>query len=174
MGPAAKAAAGDVKAVGEKANDPGLKVWVAAALVALGTDANANSKIVLAALKDKTAKTAHSSAVEAAEFLGPKAKPGVSDLLDVLKDKAQPDLVREKAARTLGKLTAKEAVRPLTDMLRDPDRDVRRAAAEALGMMGAEAVTAAPKLRELAKTDPTVADAALAALDKIEPEKKRE
>jgi hypothetical protein len=41
-------------------------------------------------------------------------------------------------------------------------------------MMGAEAVTAVPKLRELAKTDPTVADAAQAALDKIEPEKKGE
>jgi HEAT repeat protein len=174
MGPAAKAVAPDVKALADKANDPTTKVWAAATLVALGTDADANSKIVLAALKDKTAKSTRGSAVEAAEFLGPKARSAVSDLLEVLQDKAQPTTVREKAARTLGKLTAKEAIRPLTEMLRDPDHSLRRASADALGLMGPEAVTAAPKLRELAKTDPSVADAALAALDKIEPEKKGE
>jgi hypothetical protein len=35
-------------------------------------------------------------------------------------------------------------------------------------------VTAAPKLRDLVKSDREVADAAQAALDKIEPEKKGE
>lgn len=176
MGDGAKAAAPDVKALGEKANDPGTKVWAAATLVALGTDADANSKVVLSALKDKAAnaKSARSVAVEAAEFLGPKAKPGVPDLVDVLQDKAQAGLVREKAARTLGRLGAKEALKPLTDTLRDPDKGVRRAAAEGLGLLGPDAVTAAPKLRDLVKSDREVADAAQAALEKIEPEKKGE
>ena len=40
--------------------------------------------------------------------------------------------------------------------------------------MGPDAVVAAPKLRDLIKLDPTVADAAQAALDKIEPAKKGE
>ena len=53
-------------------------MWVAATLVALGTDVDANSQVVLAALKDKSpqAKTARGTAVEAAEFLGPKGKAG--------------------------------------------------------------------------------------------------
>lgn len=173
MGAAAKSAAPEVKALGEKANDPGTKVWAAATLVALGADADANSKVVLAALKDKapTARSARNSAVEAAEFLGPKGKAAVPDLIDVLQDKNQPGIVREKAARTLGKLggQAKDAIRPLTDLLRDPDKSLRRAAVEALGLMGPEAVTAAPKLRDLIKSDPTIADAAQAALEKIEP-----
>ena len=176
MGPGARAAAPDVKALGEKANDPSTKVWAAATLAALGADAEANSKVVLAALKDKapTAKSARSAAVEAAEYLGPKAKPGVPDLVEVLQDKAQAGPVREKAARSLGKLAAKEAIRPLTDMLRDPDKGVRRAAAEGLGLLGPDAVVAAPKLRDLLKSDPALADAAQAALDKIEPAKKME
>jgi HEAT repeat protein len=176
MGPAAKAAAQEVKTFGEKVNDPGTKVWAAATLVALGSEADTNSKVVLAALKDKApnAKTTRSTAVEAAEFLGPKGRPAIPDLIEVLQDKAQPGTTREKAARSLGKLGAKEAVRQLTDALRDPDKALRRAAAEALGMLGPDAVTAAPKLRDLIKSDPSSAEAAQAALDKIEPGKKGE
>ena len=165
MGPAAKAAAPEVKAFGEKVNDPGTRVWAAATLVALGADADANSKVVLAALKDKAAnaKTARGTAVEAAEFLGPRGSPAVPDLIEVLQDKAQPGTTREKAARALGKLGAREAIRPLTDALRDPDKALRRAAAEGLGLMGPDAVIAAPKLRDLVKSDPSSADAAQAA-----------
>jgi HEAT repeat protein len=176
MGPAAKAAAGEVKGYVEKATDRGTKVLAAATLVALGTDADANAKVVLAALKDKapTAKAARAAAVEATEFLGPHGKAAVPDLLDVLQDKAQAGPVREKAARSLGKLgvPAKDAIRPLTDALKDPDKGVRRAAAEALGLMGPDAVVAAPKLRDLIKTDRDVAEAAQAALERIEQKKK--
>ena len=142
----------------------------------MGTDPDANSKIVLAALKDKApaAKTARGTAVEAAGYLGPKGKAAVPDLVDILQDKAQAVPVREKAAHTLGKLGAKDAIRPLTDALRDPDKALRRAAAEALGLMGPDAVVAAPKLRDLLKSDREVADAAQAALDQIEPGKKKE
>ena len=176
MGAGAKAAGPEVKAIGEKVSDPVIKVWAAATLVALETDADAGSQVVLAALKDKApaAKSARSTAVEAAEFLGPRAKPGVADLIEVLQDKTQATPVREGAARTLGKLAAKEAIRPLVDTLRDPDKGVRRAAADGLGSLGPDAVVAAPKLRDLVKSDPAAADAAQAALDRIESEKKME
>ena len=174
MGPGGKAAATDVKAFGDQSKDPAVKVWAAGALMAFGSDTDANGKIILAALKDKTAKSARSAAVDAAEFLGTKGRSAVPDLIDVLQDKSQATTVRERAARTLGKLgmQAKDAIRPLTDLLKDSDKGLRRAAADGLGSMGPDAVGAAPKLRDLIKSDPAVADAAQAALDKIEPEKK--
>jgi HEAT repeat protein len=178
MGAGAKAAAPEVKVLGEKANDASMKVWTAATLVALGTDTDANAKVVLAAIKDKsaTAKTVRGTAVEAAEFLGPKGRAAVPDLIEVLQDKAQPGPIREKAARTLGKLgpQSKESIRPLMDALRDKDKSVGRAAAEALGMLGPDAIVAAPKLRNVINSDRTLADAAEAALEKIEPGKKKE
>jgi len=56
-------------------------------------------------------------------------------------------------------------------MLRDPDRAARRAAAEALGMIGPDAIVAAARLRDLVRNDPAVADAARAALHRIDPPK---
>lgn len=183
MGAAGKAAANDVKTYQEQTKDPPSKVWASATLVAMGSDADANAKTVLAALKDTAPalKSTRVAAIEATELLGPRAKPAVPDLIEALKDKsavarADGGQVREKAARTLGKLgaTAKEAIKPLTDMLKDSDRTARRAAVEALGLMGPEAVSAAPSLRTLARTDSELAGAANAALDRIEPPKKTE
>lgn len=176
MGTQAQAAAPDVKALAEQAKDPGIKVWIAATLVALGTDIGPNTQVVLAALKDRERQSrfVHAAAVEAAGLLGAKGSAAVPELVEVLKDRAQPGAVREKAARSLGALRARGAIRPLTDALHDPSTDVRRAAAEALGALGADAITAAPKLRDLIKTDPEVAAAARAALEKIAPEKKAE
>jgi HEAT repeat protein len=59
-------------------------------------------------------------------------------------------------------------------MLRDTNPNARRAAAEALGIIGPDAIVAAPKLRELARSDPALADAAQDALDRIEPSPKME
>jgi HEAT repeat protein len=174
MGPAGKSATGDVKAYAEAANDPAAKIWAAGALMAFGVEVDANSKLVLAALKEKapTGKSARGAAVDAAEFLGAKGKSAVPDLLEILQDKGQPSTTRERAARTLGKLgpQAKDAIKPLTDCLKEKDKGLQRAAADGLGSMGPDAVVAVPKLRELLKSD--IADAAQAALDKIEPEKK--
>lgn len=181
MGAKGKSAAGDVKAYQDAAKDTSSKVWAAAALTALGTDADANARVVLAALKDTSpqAKTARVSAIDAAELLGPKAKPGVPDLVEALKDKsaagrADGTTVRDRAARTLGKLgpTAKPAVGPLADLLKDPDKGARRSAAEALGAIGPDASAAVPKLRDLARAEPDLAGVANAALDRIEPPKK--
>lgn len=183
MGAKGGTAVADVKAYQDQAKDTSAKVWASATLVALGSDADANAKVVLAALKDTapTAKTARVAAIESAEYLGARAKPGVTDLIEALKDKSSigrtdGGTVREKAALILGKLgpNAKEAIRPLTDLLKDSDRGARRAAAEALGYFGPDAVVAAPKLRELARTDAELASVANAALDKIESMKKTE
>jgi HEAT repeat protein len=174
MGPKAQGVATDLKLYQDQTKDPASKVWAAAALAAIGADPDANAGIVLSAIKDTAppARPARVAAIEAAEYLGERARPGVPDLIEALKDRA----VRERAARTLGRLAAiaKDAIRPLSDLLKDPERAMRRAAVEALGAMGPEAVIAAPKLRELARTDAELAAAANAALDRIEPAKKEE
>ena len=177
----AKAAAGDLKEYREQIKIPSCKVWASATLVAIGQDVEQNAKIVLRALKDSTprARSARIAAIEAAAYLGPQAKPGIPNLIEALKDKsligrADGGRVREQAAHTLGQLgaTAKDAIKPLSDMLRDPDRKARRAAVEALGSMGPDAIVAAPRLRELARIDSEMAPIANAALDRIDPPKK--
>ena len=144
MGPGGKSAAGDVKAYLQTTKEPQFKVWASATLVAMGSDADIHAKAVLAALKDKsrTAKAARIAAIESTEFLGPKARPGVHDLIEALKDKSslgrgEKGTVRERAAHTLGRLgtTGRDAIGPLIEMLRDSDRSARRAAAEALGLV---------------------------------------
>jgi HEAT repeat protein len=180
MGPAATAATSEMKTYLATTNDPVAKIWAAAALVALGSDGDANLKLIQAAIKDKTpgGRSMRVAAIDSVEILGLKAKPAVPDLLDALKDKGPivgtrpPEQVRERAAKALGQLGAKEAISPLTDMLRDSERGARRAAAEALGAIGADAVVAAAKLRDLARSDPALADVAREALDRIEPPKK--
>lgn len=180
VGPGASSATGELKAYLAAANDPVARIWAAAALVAVGSDVDANFKIVQAAIKDKSpaGRSPRIAAIDSVEVIGVNAKPAVADLLDALKDKGTivgtrpPEQIRERAAKALGRIGAKEAISPLTDMLRDSDRGVRRTAAEALGMMGADAVVAAPKLRDLARSDPMLAETARDALDRIEPPKK--
>ena len=183
QGPAAHIAVPAIKTGMEKSTGE-LKVWSAAALVALGTEPDANSAIVLAALRDKSpaGKTARAAAMDAVPVLGAKAKSAVPDLMEALKDKtpagARADAIplRERAAQTIGILgaDAKEAVPALIDMLRDGERNARRGAAEALGRIGPAAVLAVPKLRELAESDSALAETALTAIDRIEPAPKME
>jgi HEAT repeat protein len=174
----ARSAAADVKRLQDGTTDPVVKVWAAAALVALGVEEDANLSAVMAALRDRSpaGKRVRLTAIESVELLGPKAKLAVPELVLALKDKTpvarkDGEQVRTRAARALGLLGAKEAIPPLSDMLRDPDRGARRAAAEGLGMIGPDAVVAAGRLRDLVRNDPAVADVAQAALDRIEPPK---
>ena len=104
MGPKANSAATDVKAMLDQTKDASARVSAAATLVAFGTDADANAKIVLDALKDRTpaGKSGRVAAIDFVEFLGPKARPAVPELIEALKDKSLTGRVRERAARVLG------------------------------------------------------------------------
>jgi HEAT repeat protein len=174
----AKSAAADVKLFQDRTSDPAMKVWAAATLVVLGSDEEANRRALFAALKEKApgARSARITAIDAIAALGPNAKAAVPDLIVALKDKSTvgrkgDEQVRERAAQTLGRLRAREAVPPLIELMRDPDRRARRAAAEALGAIGPDAIVAVARLRDLARNDPAIADAALAAIDRIDPPK---
>lgn len=181
MGPKAAAAAPDVKAMFDQTKDASAKVATAATLAALGSNADANAKVVLDALKDRTpaGKSGRVAAIDFVEFLGPKGRPAVPELIEALKDKSltgRPSggQVRERAAKVLGRMAsaASAAIRPLTDALKDSERGMREAAADALGMFGPDAVVAAPKLREMIRVYPESASIAQMALDRIEPMKK--
>jgi len=179
MGPTAAGVADDVKAYLVKSHEPAANVWAATVLVSVGVDADENLKSILAAVKDKspTARFARVAAIDAAGVLGAKAQSAVPDLRDALKDKTvvsrnDRSTVRERAARALGRLggeIARPAIPALVEILRDSDPNARRAAIESLGMMGPVAVVAIPKLRELSRTDPVLADVAFDALERIEP-----
>jgi HEAT repeat protein len=73
-----------------------------------------------------------------------------------------------RAAQILGWIGT-EAVDSLMSALDSPDADVRRAAAEALSVVGPEARAAASTLRRLAETDPNdaVQEAASQALESV-------
>ncbi len=178
-GPKAAAGAPDIKAMmdGTKAVD--LKVWSAAALVAMGIDADKNAGIVLENLKPKA--PARLAAMDCLILLGDKAKAGVPDLLDAVRDKTPAPKngvsVRQKAVTVCGQLPklTKQAVSPITDLLKDGDLQLRKVAADALGAYGPEAIVAVPKLREAAEADDdALREAAKAALEKIVPGKKTE
>jgi HEAT repeat protein len=179
MGPAAAAVADDVKTYLASSREPAANIWAGAALLSFGVDAEANVKFILAAVKDKSpaARFARVAAVDAIGFLGAKAQVAVPDLREALRDKSvvsrnDRSTVRERAARSLGRLggeISRPTIPALTELLRDPDPNARRAAIEALGMMGPIALVAVPKLRELSRTDPVLADLAFDALERIEP-----
>lgn len=90
---------------------------------------------------------------------------GIPALVKVLHDKE--DIVREALAKALGVLRAEEAVKLLIEVLEDDSSSmVRRAVAEALGEIGnPEALDGL--MKHLEDIEPSVAYAALKALQKI-------
>ena len=176
-GPKAAAGGGDVTALMTATKEADLKVWAATALVGMGIDADKNAGVVLENLKPKA--PARLAAMDCLPLLGARAKAGVPDLLEAVKDKTPAPKngvsVREKAITVCAQMPAltKAAVSPMTDLLKDIDKRLRRVAAEALGAYGPEAVVAVPKLREAAEgDDDALREAAKAALEKIVPGKK--
>jgi HEAT repeat protein len=103
--------------------------------------------------------------------------PAVDSLIRILKDPKERPIVRARAGETLALIGDRRAVRPLIDVLDDPDVELRWHAVVSLGKFRAvEAVTA---LRRLAAGDDggfgigkslrvTVRNAAAEALRKIE------
>ncbi len=176
MGPAAKSAVDSLKPLLSRSTP--IKVWAAAALTAIGVEADANAKIVLDVAKDRSAanRIPRSAALEAVALLGPKGKPAIPELIDAIKEKptgpTRGDQVttRELAARSLGKIGAADAdtVKALNDLLNDQSATTRKAAAEALGGIGEKAITSVPKLRNLTEWDNVAGPAAEVAIRKIE------
>jgi HEAT repeat protein len=179
MGPPAKEAAPTLKAIAEgKGQD--LRVWASAALARMGIDPVANTAVVVDALKDRSpaGRVARLAALDALELLGPAGKDAVPLLEELLRDRTpisrgEKLQLRQKAAQTLSYLGsgARPALPKLADLLNDGDEDVRRTAVEALARLGPDAVAAADRLRELARSDPAFMRLALEALDRIEPGK---
>jgi murein DD-endopeptidase MepM/ murein hydrolase activator NlpD len=76
----------------------------------------------------------------------------VDGLVRILEDQKLDSLPRFRAALILGDIRSKRALEPLRKALQDPDYNVRRCAALALGRMGD--VASRPALEKLAKDDP--------------------
>jgi HEAT repeat protein len=179
MGPAAKEASPALKAIAE-GTGPDLRVWASAALARIGVEPAANTAVVVEALKDRspTGRVARLAALDALQLLGPAGKDALPLLEELLRDRTpisrgEKMQLRQKAAEALSYLgaAAQPAVPKLADLLNDGAEDVRRTAVEALGRLGPEAVAAADRLRELARSDPALTRVALEALDRIEPGK---
>jgi HEAT repeat protein len=114
-------------------------------------------------------------AIDAAEYLGAGAKAILPDLIGALDDNTpirtgDKTPVRLRAAVALGKMgpAAKEAVPKLSNMLKESDPALKRAALEALGQIGSAATFALPRLREMIRTEPAFAEQAQQVLDRIE------
>jgi HEAT repeat protein len=180
LGPAAKAAETDLLVFGgskSKIPDPVAVVWSSVALYRLGIDADANLQKVVVAVKDKSpaGKAGRLAAMAAADLLGPGAKAVIPELAEALGDKTpvsnfDKTPVRQRAAAALGKMgpAAKDAVPKIVALLKENDPNLKRAALESLGQIGPTADFAAAKLREIIRTEPTYAEAAQEALDRIE------
>jgi HEAT repeat protein len=102
----------------------------------------------------------------AARILGASADSQTAvPLIAALQDRSEK--VRAEAARSLGRLKARQAIHPLTDMLlRDPLAQVREEAARALGEIGDEHALEALK-QALGELPYEVRAGALAAMEKM-------
>ncbi len=76
-------------------------------------------------------------------------------------------LLRQYAALALGQTRHKRAVRPLVGLLADPDSEVRRRAAVALGWIGNDYAEDALEAAAIGDPAPAVRDAAQTALEHI-------
>jgi HEAT repeat protein len=132
------------------------------------------------ALSDKDAWV-RMNAVIALAGLGTDSRPAIPALIPALKDEANRTnlgafsfTIQEEAAIALGRASAgtPDGVPALTETMRTtPSAALRRAAARALGLVGAEARTAVPALRAMQEdTDETVQWTAERALHRIEGE----
>jgi len=176
LGPAARAAVPEINTF--KGNNPNsvAAVWGAVALFKIGTDANVNLPIVVAALKNRapSARIARLAAMDAADLLGPDAKGVMFELVDALTDRApisqyDPTTVRVRAVQALGTMgpAAKDHVGKLIALLKEPDHPLRSAVLDTLGRIGPAADKALPRLNEIIRTDPLFAEQAQETADKI-------
>lgn len=158
-----------------KDRDSELRQAAAGALVKIGPDAS-TAATWFQAIKDNDPDLA-THAVKALEKIGRLRKEDLPAAIELLKNDRVA--VRVLAVRLLGETEAdiklgtesKPAITGLIDRLRDTDRDVREAAALALGKVGPAAWSAAPALGNMLGNDHiNVRKAAVAALVKLGPD----
>lgn len=130
----------DVKALVEQttSRDVGLRLRAVKTLGSLKAEAAAAVPAVVWALNDPDGDVRR-AAVTALRLIQPQAKPSKELIQAIVVDLTDPDdNLRLNAVRTLGKLgTAASAALPaLQPLLTDPDKDVRRAAGEAIIKLG--------------------------------------
>lgn len=130
----------DLKALVEQttSRDVGLRLRAVKTLGGLKADAAAAVPAVLSALNDPDGDVRR-AAVASLRLIQPQAKPSKELIQAIVADLTDPDdNVRLNAVRTLGKIgTAASAALPaLQPLLNDPDKDVRRAAGEAVLKLG--------------------------------------
>ena len=89
-----------------------------------------------AALRDKDARVRHNAALGLSD-IGPGAKPVIPQLIEALKDDAQPTILR---AYTMGFAVRGDSFWARTDPVEEPDRTVRGAAQIALLSIGPLAI----------------------------------
>lgn len=179
LGPGAKDAAPTLKAfAAASAKYPNVALWSAVALYRMGSDAEANLKQIVAAIRnlEPAGNFARLEAIDAAEYLGDGVKAILPDLIAALDDhtpirRGDKTPVRLRAVVAIGKLNgpiAKDAVPKLSNMLKESDATLKRAALETLGQIGPAATFALPRLREIIRNEPEFAEQAQATLDRIE------
>jgi HEAT repeat protein len=165
MGPEAETA---IPALLKSLQDPQAAVRKAAAdaLGNLGVAAKEAVPALATLLSDKESAV-RGPAARALGRIGPEAKPAIRALAELLDDKteykegvtmvywaignpledfAKTLCVRDNAAEALRQIGPEATLPALTDLLGDEKAEVRRAAAEALGLFGREAKTAVPNL----------------------------
>jgi len=135
------------------------------AILGLGPVAASAAGALADVLQDSDAGI-RSMACDALGRIGPDAKAAIPALVSRLSD-PDPD-VRDRAARALAK-AGPDAVAPVARALGDRDVNVRRSAAAALGLFGADAKGASAELTAASKDeDPSVQNAAADALRQIQ------
>jgi HEAT repeat protein/S1-C subfamily serine protease len=142
--------------------DPLTRRLAVEALNKIGPPERAEVPVLIAALRDDHPEV-RSYAASALGKLGRDARSALGDLLKAAKDKDSG--VRQNVLRALGRfgLDGKDTILPiLTDALKDSDRDVRLAGAEALTSLNGLSPADLPMLQELLKHEDVEVRAAAA------------
>ncbi|MBZ0272836.1 HEAT repeat domain-containing protein, partial [bacterium] len=134
---------------------------------AIGPATRAEVRAVVWGLRDGNPMV-HEAAARAARAIDPNLPADArAELVAALSDHRGP--VRAEVAAALGRVGGRAAVDPLIVRLSDSDERVRLSATHALGLLGADAITARDALKErLSDPDPKVREAAARAIARID------
>jgi HEAT repeat protein len=146
--------------------DPGVRWWCAAALAASEEKSAAKEEAILRVFRSALFRAPDREPGKVIQDVqGPAGIRGAAALASVLRTRSVA--LRIAAARSLAGLglDARPAQSALVDALKNPDKDVRRAAAEALGQMGTEVLPVLVRL--LGNADSLLREGAARALGQM-------